>query len=113
MKKLFFLLSESPTSFNEDDDKFRTFFESRYNSFDMLRKKTPRVFRETMEWLNSEVFIQCNNEGEEGIDEEQCAFEEELHHAIVEASGVIERQRRVAISHFHGIPEAEEGEEEC
>jgi hypothetical protein len=110
------LLSKSPTSFNEDDDQFRNFFERRYNSFYKLRKKTPGIFRETMDWLNNEVFIQCDDESRDVIGEEQRTFEEDLDQAIMEASDALVRQRQVAAKLIHGMEHeeyGEDGEGEC
>jgi hypothetical protein len=108
--KLYFLLSKSPTSFNEDDEQFRNFFKRRYNSFYKLRKKTPGIFRETMDWLNYEVFIQCDDENREAIDEEQRTFEEDLDQAITKASDALVRQRQAAAKIIHGREDEEYGD---
>jgi hypothetical protein len=95
-------LGKSPTSFNEDDDQFRNFFERRYNSFIKLHKQTPGILKETMDWLNNEVFTQYDDEGREATDKEQRAFEEKLDQAIVEASNARVRRRQEAASLIHG-----------
>ena len=93
--KLFFLLTDSPTSFSEEDIRFRTFFESCYTSFNKIHINTPAIFRETMKWLNTEVFVQSDDKGK-AIDEEQLAFEDELDQEIVKASKAVRHLRRVA-----------------
>ena len=96
--KLYFLLDEVPTTFNEDDDRFRNFFENRYISLAVkLRKELPEILKETMQWLNNEVFDQQAN-GDKAIhDEEQDAFEEDLDHEIAMASKESKHRRMEAI----------------
>lgn len=94
--KLFFLLTDSPTSFSEEDIRFRTFFEKRYTSFDKIRTDTPAIFRETMKWLNTEVFVQLDDKGQM-VDEEQLEFEEALNREIAKAKATALHLKRVAM----------------
>ena len=94
-------MGRSPTSFNEDDAGFRTFFESRYTSFHNLRQEVPEVFRGTIKWLKEEVFDQENDEEEEAIDEEQHEYENELKKSMAEAKQYFRERRAVAASHMH------------
>ena len=100
--KLFFLL-DSSTTFSEDNERFRTFFENRYASLtDQFKKKLPSTLRKTMAWLNSEVFVsQGDDEGVE-VDERQHAFENALDKEINEASGILRRRREEAIEEVRG-----------
>lgn len=96
--KLFFLLDDS-TTFSEDNERFRTFFENRYLSLTVhLRKKLPGVLRETMTWLNNEVFVSQDNEEEAKLDERQCAFEDALEKEINEASEIFRREREDVVA---------------
>jgi hypothetical protein len=94
------LLSNNPTSFNEDNDKFRNFFKNRFASLVRIRSKTPLGFKEMTEWLNSEVFVQQDDKGTAEIDEEQRAFEDELAQAISEESNAVRRRRELAVSYL-------------
>ena len=96
--KLYFLLSQSPTSLYEDDPTFRSFFESRYVSLAYtLRKDTPSIWAATMKWLSNEVFVQKNNEEMEEMEREQREFEDDLVKAIGAASDVRRREREAAV----------------
>jgi hypothetical protein len=55
-----------------------------------------------MDWLNNEVFIQCDDESRDIIDEEQRTFEEDLDQAIMEASDAFSRRRQAAANLIHG-----------
>ena len=91
------MLVKSPMSLNEDDEKFQNFFYQRYASLAVkLRGNTPNILRETMKWLNDEVFVQPDNKKEEWIDGEQCAFEELFDKALLEAKEADRCQREIA-----------------
>ena len=94
--KLFFLLTNSPTSFSEEDIRFCTFFEKCYTSFDKIHTDTPAIFRETMKWLNTEVFILLDDKGQM-VDEEQLEFEEALNREIAKAKATALHLKRVAM----------------
>jgi hypothetical protein len=99
--KLYFLLGKSSTSFSEDNDRFRDFFENRYISLaDGLQKKIPHILRETMEWLTGEVFVQQDDAEREEVDAEQYAFEEELGREIEEASEESRRRQMEVLADF-------------
>jgi len=99
--KLFFLLDKSSTTFSEEDDRFRNFFENRYVSLAVqLHEDLPQVLRETMKWLTCEVFEQQDDAEKAEMDEEQCEFEEELGKDIKEASEILRRRREAAVEEF-------------
>jgi hypothetical protein len=101
--KLYFLLSDSPTSLNEDDEVFRTFFDRRYNSLANGFEGTPAIMRDTKKWLNDEVFVQHDGgERTQEIDEEQRQFEEELARDILEARNGDRHRRRLAARLMNG-----------
>ena len=75
----------SSTTFNEDDQKFRSFFQKRYDSIEDLRTKLEGVFIVTMKWLLDEVFRQDNHEGKTEAEIQQDEFEEEYAQDIEDA----------------------------
>jgi len=103
--KLFFLLGDS-TTFSEDNEQFRTFFENRYTSLDVqLRVKLPHVLKETMTWLNNEVFVPEDDEEGAAMDERQYAFEDELDREIDEANDIFRCRRQEVIDELRRIPD--------
>jgi len=98
-EKLFFLLQDSSTTFTEDDDRFRDFFEKRYISLRVgIRKKLLHVVTGTMQWLSDEVFLREDDEEQAEIDEEQQAYEEDLANQIEEASRAHQHKRKEAVA---------------
>lgn len=96
--KLYFLLSDSPTSFSEEDEKFRNFFDKRYETLGGGSSlHTPAAIKETKKWLADEVFLNLDEEQEE-IDEEEEAFEDELARAILGERNAERERRALAFS---------------
>jgi len=97
--KLFFLLGDTPTTFNEDDDRYQAFFQNRYISLAVyLRKKLPHVSAETMKFLNDGVFLQEDEEERAEVDEKQAAYEQDLVKEIEEASHLFQRRRKEVLA---------------
>lgn len=105
------MLSESPTSLNEDDDVFRNFFNRRYLTLLQLQKDTPGISRETMKWLNDEVFVQLNDEKKTEVDEKQRAFEEDLQQLFLEAKNARLRRDAIARRLIQNTPNHESDED--
>ena len=107
--KLYFLLDTSTTTFSEDADQFRNFFENRYVSLTngRLSNDLPQILRQTMRWLNNGVFVQEGDAERAEIDEEQDAFEEEFERGIEEASSVFRSRRMQAIEELRREEEAD------
>lgn len=95
-RQLFFLLSESPTQFNEDNDRFRDFFDQRYTKLMKLKntKDCCGVYSRTMGWLDSEVFSQEDDAEIGRVDAEQRQCDEEFDRDFDEFCE--ERRRRWA-----------------
>ena len=90
------MLSDSPTSFSEEDEKFRNFFDKRYETLGGgSNVRTPTAIKETKRWLEDEVFTVLN-EGKEEFDEEEDEFEEELAQAILGEKSAERDQRALA-----------------
>jgi len=81
---LFFLLSNT-TTFSEDDDQFRSFFQKRYDSIDNLRTKLEETFNATMSWLLGEVFSQPTRRDKTEVEIQQDEFEEEYARDMMDA----------------------------
>jgi hypothetical protein len=103
---LYFLLSDSPTSLNEDDDRFRLFFDKRYATL-ARGVDTPIVIKETKRWLTEQVFVKRDEEMQE-IDEEQQVFEEELQLAILGEKDADRDRRAFAAGAFRGDVDEED-----
>ena len=102
-KKLYFLLGESPSTFSEDDDRFRTFFENRSLSLTVqLRQEVPHILRETVQWWNDEVFAQDDDEERAEVDKEQEAFEENLRKGIAKTGSEFRRRNKSALQELQG-----------
>jgi len=58
--QLYFLLSDL-TTFSEDDDRLRSFFQKRFDSVEELRTGLPQAHEALITWLDDELSIkpQC------------------------------------------------------
>ena len=105
--KLFHLLSDSST-FSEDDDRVRNFFENRYLSLAVqYRQELPLVLKEILRELNNGVFVPLDGAEELEVDEEQEEFEESLGQEIEAMSKVLKRRREQIVRDFRAEAEAE------
>ena len=102
------MLSPSPKSLNEDDDQFRGFFERCYNYLIELRKETPRILRETIEWLDNEVFLQVDDGNGADVDKEQEEYEKALYDQISEAKNNNRRRWETATRQIQDMADNEE-----
>lgn len=93
-RKLFFLLSDS-TTFSEDDDRFRSFFEMRLGSLDDLQERLPDVYGETLTWLRDEVLTRPRLlKTKTAMQIEQDEFEEQYARDFEEAVAQSSTSRR-------------------
>ena len=98
-------------TFSEDDDRFRTFFETRYLSLTVHMKVELRsIVNETMRWLDDEVFVQQENAEKTEFDKEQAVFEASMAKDIREARNVLNSRCLIAIQEVRGGVEVDEGE---